>query len=111
METIGCFQMEIKINNTKPLFAHDVGIINTFRTEKTKKNKIKKESFTEIVFIDGLRKEAVVRVVVPFGLLKALPKLFSENVKKIKKELKSKEIINPDNQKIEIKSTNASYLG
>lgn len=101
--------MEINLGDTKPIFAHDVGIVNTFRAEKTKKGKIKKEAFTELVFIDGVKKQAVSRVVLPLSVMKILPNLFMDNLRKIKKEMMNQEA--PEKQKIEINSTNASYLG
>ncbi|MFH1787561.1 MAG: hypothetical protein ABH811_02110, partial [archaeon] len=92
-----------------PMFAHEVAISTVFRAEKTKKGKIKKESCTELVFFDGVGKKAIARIVLPFGTLKSLPRLIDENVKKIKKELQNKEL--PQKNKVETKTTNASYVG
>lgn len=101
--------MEINLGNKPPVFAHDVAISTIFRAEKTKKGKIKKESCTELIFFDGIKKQAIARIVLPFGTLKALPKLIEENVKKIRKEIRSKDL--PKKQRVETKSTSASYLG
>lgn len=101
--------MEINLRNTRPLFAHDVLLSTIYKTHKTKRGKIKKEAHTELIFIDIISKQAVARIALPFNVINILPKLFSDNIKKIKKELKSKEI--PKKEKVEIKSSNASYLG
>lgn len=101
--------MEVKLGDVVPLFAHEVAISTIFRAEKTKRGKLKKESCTELIFFDGIKKQAIARIVLPLGTLKALPKLIDENLKKIKREIKSSEL--PQKQKVETKSTNTSYLG
>lgn len=101
--------MEINLGDNPPVFAHEVAISTMFRTEKTKKGKVKKESCTELVFFDGIKKQAIARIVLPFGTLKALPKLIQDNIKKIRKEVRSKEL--PKKIKVETKSTNTSYVG
>ena len=101
--------MDINLGNTISVFAHDVAISTIYKTSKTKRGKIKKEAYTELLFIDMISKRPVARVALPFTVLEVLPQLFTDNIKKIKKELKSKEM--PKKQKVEIKGTNASYLG
>jgi len=101
--------MDINLGATRPVFAHDVIISTVYKTNKTKRGKIKKEAHTELSFIDIIGKQAVARVALPFTVLEVLPQLLTDNIKKIKKELKNKEM--PKKQKIEIESTNASYLG
>lgn len=101
--------MEINLGDKPPIFAHDVAISTIFRAEKTKKGKLKKESCTELVFFDGVKKQAIARIILPFGTLKALPELIRENVKKIRKEIKSKDL--PVKKRVETKGTDASYLG
>lgn len=96
------------MGNTPPLFAHEVAISTVFRAEKTKRGKVRKDSCTELVFFDSVKKQAIARIVLPFGTLKALPRLIDENIKKIKKELKNKEL---PQKKVETKSTNTSYVG
>ncbi|MFA5071587.1 MAG: hypothetical protein WC511_04460 [Candidatus Pacearchaeota archaeon] len=99
--------MEINLGNTVPLFAHDVAISTLTRSNKGKNGKAKKEIFTELVFIDGMRKTAITRMVLPMSVLEQLPKTIEENLKKIKKEMKDKEM---PKQKTEVKSS-GSYLG
>lgn len=99
--------MEINLGNTVPLFAHDVAISMLTRSNKGKNGKAKKEVFTELVFIDGMRKSAITRIVLPMSVLEQLPKTIEENLKKIKKEMKDKEM---PKQKTETKTT-GSYLG
>lgn len=100
----------MELNKVKPLFAHDVGVSITIKSEKTKRGAIKKEPFTELIFIDSIGKQIISRIVIPFGTLKALPLLIEDNIKKTKKEIKNKEF--PKKLKIETKSANtSSYLG
>ncbi len=101
--------MEINLGHVPPLFAHDVAMSTVTKAKKTKKGNIKKESFTELVFIDALKKMAIARIVLPFDTLEALPKMIEENVKKIKKEMKNKEM--PEDSKTETSKTASSYLG
>lgn len=101
--------MELKLGPHPPIFAHEVAVSTVYRGTKTKAGKVKKESATELIFFDGVRKQSIARIVLPFETLKALPKLIEDNVKKIKKELKNKEL--PQKQKVETKTTNASYVG
>ncbi len=99
--------MEINLGHLPPLFAHDVAMSTITKAKKTKKGKVKKEAFTELVFIDAVRKSAIARIMLPFETLEALPKMIEENIKKIKKDLKDKEM---PKQKETIK-TASSYLG
>ena len=99
--------MEINLGNAIPLFAHDVGISMMTRSNKNKNGKPKKEVFTELVFIDAMRKTALTRIILPMSVLETLPKTIEDHLKKRKKELKNKEM---PKQKTEIKST-GSYLG
>ncbi len=101
--------MDINLGGTRPVFAHDVAISTIYKTHKTKRGKIKKEAHTELLFVDIVSKQAVARIALPSTVLEALPQLLTDNIKKIKKELKNKEM--PKKEKVEIESTNASYLG
>jgi 2-methylisocitrate lyase-like PEP mutase family enzyme len=101
--------MEINLGHIPPLFAHDVAMSTVTKAKKTKRGKVKKESFTELVFIDALRKMAIARIILPQDTLEALPKMIEENLKKIKKEQKSKEM--PKDSKTETSKTASSYLG
>ena len=101
--------MEINLGSARPVFAHDVAISTIYKTSKNKKGITKKEAHPELLFVDVIGKQAVARVALPFTVLEILPKLFEDNIKKIKTELKNKEM--PEKQKVEIESTNASYLG
>lgn len=99
--------MEINLGNAIPIFAHDVAISTITRMNKSKNGKSKKEIFTELVFIDAARKVALARIILPQSVLETLPKNIEDNLKKIKKDLKDKEM---PKQKTEIKST-GSYFG
>jgi len=103
--------MEINLGHVPPLFAHDVAMSTVTKAQKTKKGKVKKESFTELVFIDALKKMAIARIVLPFDTLEALPKMIDENIKKIKEELRSKEMPDEKESKTETSKTASSYLG
>ena len=101
--------MEINLGHIPTLFAHDVAMSTITKANKTKKGKVKKESFTEMVFIDAVRKTAIARIMIPFSTLEALPKMIEDNLKKIKKDLKDKEM--PKQEKAETSKTASSYLG
>ena len=100
--------MEINLGNVPPIFAHDAIMSTMTRTKKTKAGKTVKEAHTELIFIDIVRKAALARIVLPLDVPEDMPKMIEENLKKIKKELKSKEV--PKEQKIETK-TKGSYFG
>lgn len=101
--------MEINLGHIPPLFAHDVAMSTITKAKKTKRGKVKKESFTELVFIDAVRKCAIARIMLPFDTLEALPKMIGDNLKKIKKDLKNKEM--PKQDKTETTKPASSYLG
>jgi len=101
--------MEINLGHIPPLFAHDVAMSTVTKAKKTKRGNVKKESFTELVFIDAVRKIAISRIILPKDTLEALPKMIEENLKKIKKEMKNKEM--PKEPKTETSKTASSYLG
>ena len=100
--------MEINLGNTVPLFAHDVAMSTITKSKKTKKGNAKKESYTELVFIDAVRKSAIARIILPMSVLEELPNTINDTLRKIKKELRDKEM--PKESKTEIKTT-GSYLG
>lgn len=102
--------MEINLGNIPPIFAHDVAMSTVTKTKKTKKGKVKKESHTELVFIDAVRKAAIARIMVPMSVLEEIPKMIEDNLKKIKKDLKDKEMPMSKEEETEIK-TSGSYLG
>jgi len=92
------------------MFAHEVVVSTVFRTRKEDgKKKVKKEADTELLFIDMATKQVVSRIVLPMSVLEALPETITESIKKVKKELKSKEI--PKKPKVEVQSTSKNYLG
>lgn len=103
--------MEINLGNTVPIFAHDVAMSTITKAKKTKNGKAKKESYTELVFIDAIRKSAIARIILPMSVLEGLPKIIEDNLKKIKKDLKDKEMPKEKEEKTEIKTKNNSYLG
>jgi hypothetical protein len=102
--------MEINLGNIPPIFAHDVAMSTVTKTKKTKKGKVKKEAHTELVFIDAVRKAAIARIMLPTSVLEEVPKMIEDNLKKIKKDLKDKEMPNSKEEKTEIK-TSESYFG
>jgi hypothetical protein len=100
--------MEINLGNTVPLFAHDVAFSTITKTTKSKEGKIRKEQFTELVFIDSVRKTAIARIMLPKSTFRELPKRINETLKKLKEDINSQDI--PQEAKAEIKTT-GSYLG
>jgi hypothetical protein len=106
--------VEINLGNAVPIFAHDVAMSTVTKTKKTKKGNIKKEAFTELVFVDAVRKTALARIVLPMSVLEELPRMIEENVKKIKEDLKDKEVpksLKEEKEKTEVKTTSGSYVG
>lgn len=102
--------MELKIGHAPPMFAHEVAVSTVFRTEKTKKGKLKKEACTELIFFDGIKKQSIARIVLPLGTLKSLPRMIEDNLKNTRKELQNTEEP-PKKAKVETQSSNASYVG
>ena len=104
---------EVNLGNIPPIFAHDIAMSTITKTKRTKKGNIKKEAFTELIFIDALRKSALARIVLPMSVLEELPKIIGDNVKKIKEELKKKEekSLKDEKEKTEIKTVGGSYVG
>lgn len=100
--------MEINLGHVPPIFAHDVAMSTITKSRKTKNGKAKKESFTELVFIDAFKKQAIARIALPTSVLEEMPKMIQSNLKKMKKDLKDKEL---PKEKTEIKTMNSSYLG
>ena len=107
-ETGGVLAMEINLGNTVPLFAHDVAFSNITKTVKNDDGKVKKESHTEMIFIDAVRQAAIARIVLPQTVLEQLPKIIEDNNKKVKKDLRDKDPKQKDSKQ-ERKS--GSYLG
>jgi hypothetical protein len=101
--------MDINLGHIPPMFAHDVAMSTITKAKKTKNGKAKKESFTELVFIDAVRKMALARIILPMSVLEEMPKMIEENLKKIKEDLKDKEMPR-EKEKTETKKEN-SYLG
>ena len=62
------------------------------KSKETKKGNARKESYTELVFIDAIRKTAIARIMLPMTVLESLPKMINDNLKKIKKDLKDKKM-------------------
>ena len=103
--------MDINLGNAIPIFAHDVVMSTITKERKNEDGKIKKESFTELVFIDAMRKSAIARIILPMSVLEDMPKMIEDNIKKIKKDLKNKESLkHSKEEKTEVKKEN-SYLG
>ena len=102
--------MDINLGNTVPIFAHDVAMSTITKAVKTKDGKMKKENFTELMFIDSVRKSAIARIILPQSTLEELPQMITEGLKKIKKETKSKDVPEEKIEKTEIKTT-SGYVG
>ena len=102
--------IEINLGNTVPLFAHDVAMSTITKEIKNKDGKMRKESYTELVFVDALRKSAITRIILPMSVLEEMPKLIEDNLKKIKKNLNSKPEKHSKEEKTETKKRD-SYLG
>lgn len=103
--------MDLNLGNVPPIFAHDVAISTITKSKTSKKGNVKKESFTELIFVDAVRKSALARIVLPMSVLEELPKLIGDNIKKIKDELKKKDEPNDNNNIKEEIRTVGGYVG
>jgi len=103
--------MEINLGHVPPIFAHDVAMSTMTKAKKNKNGKAKKESFTELVFVDAFKKQAIARIALPMSVLEGMPKMIEDNLKKIKQDLKDKNMPKEKEEKTEIKVKNNSYLG
>ncbi|MCK9596799.1 hypothetical protein M0R19_06430 [Candidatus Pacearchaeota archaeon] len=103
--------MEINLGHVPPIFAHDVAFSTLTKANKKKNGKAKKECFTEMVFIDAFKKQAIARIVLPMSVLEGLPKMIEDNLKKIKKDLKDKEMPKEKESKSEKLEKPGSYMG
>lgn len=105
--------VEINLGNVPPIFAHDVAMSTITKVKKSKKGNARKEAFTELIFIDAVRKSALARIILPMTVLEDLPRIIGENVKKIKEELRSKEPMKrkDEKEKAEIKTLGGNYVG
>ena len=106
--------VEINLGNAIPIFAHDVAISTVTKMKKTKRGNIKKEAYSELVFIDAVRKTALARIVLPMSVLEEMPQMISESIRKVKEDLRNKEIpksLKDEKEKTEVKTTSGSYVG
>ena len=104
--------MEINLGNVPPIFAHDVALSTVTKSKKKENGKQKKESFTEMIFVDAVRKAAIARMVLPMSVLEELPDTINDYLKKMKKDLKEKDNPNSEipKEKTETRAS-GSYLG
>jgi hypothetical protein len=104
--------VEINLGNAVPIFAHDVAMSTVTKVRKTKKGNVKKEAYTELVFIDAVRKTALARIVLPMSVLEEMPAMISESVRKVKEDLRNKDVPKSmKEEKTEVKTTSGSYVG
>lgn len=103
--------MEINLGHIPPIFAHDVVLTTMTKTKKGKNGKAKKECFTELVFIDAFKKQAISRIVLPMSVLEGLPKIIEDNLKKIKSDMKNQEMPKEKEENKSENKKNNSYLG
>jgi hypothetical protein len=105
--------MEINLGNVPPIFAHDIALSTLTKSKKKENGKQKKESFTEMVFIDAVRKTALARMVLPASVIEELPKIIEDYLKKLKKDLrdKNKPLSEAQKEKGKDNRMNGSYLG
>ncbi len=97
---------EIRIKPSRSLYAEEVMVINTVKAEKDGED-VKKQGFMRLTFIDTLSGEAVADITVSNITAKALHKILSENLEKMDKDLKSKDI--PE-QQVPMRDT-TNYIG
>lgn len=97
---------EMKVKPSGSMYAEEVMVINTIKAEKNGDD-VNKQGFMRLTFVDTLSGRAVADVTVSSITARALHKILSENIEKMEKDLKSKDV--PE-QKIE-KRDSVNYIG
>jgi len=99
--------LELKTKGN-PLFADEVAVLKGVKAIK-EGNKVKKEGFIRLGFIDMVKKEVFVEIVLMPSTVRALIELLKRNLEELEKELENKEINLP---KSDVSKTgNLTYIG
>lgn len=90
--TEGQRQVNVDVSKTVPLFADEVVVASKIKAFKDDKNRVEKEGNIELIFLDQLSNppRAISRVVVSRVTAKSLLKVLNENVQKLEKDLKDR---------------------
>lgn len=91
-------QENIAKSDVKQLFADEALVMGTIKAGKTADGKIKKEGSVRIVFVDMTSMQPISKIVVSLSTAKGLVNALSEQLKKMEKDLESKEIIKPEKE-------------
>ncbi|MBU2522965.1 MAG: hypothetical protein KKE23_01590 [Nanoarchaeota archaeon] len=91
--TEGQRQVSVDVSKAVPLFADEVLIASKIKAFKDDK-KVEKEGVIELLFLDQLSSppKAISRIVISRATAKSLLKVLDENVKKMEKDLKDKNL-------------------
>ncbi len=80
-------KQSINFFDTKPIFADDVALAIRMKAAKDAKGKIEKECQIELIFVDGMKHQAIGEFIISKNTAKALVKILSENIVNLEKQL------------------------
>jgi len=111
--TEGQRQVNVDVSHVSPLFADEVVVASKIKAFKDDKNRVEKEGSIELVFLDQLSNppRAISRVVISRVTAKGLLKVLSENVQKLEKDLKDKNMPKMSPRVEAPKHSEKDYLG
>jgi len=78
----------INFFDTKPIFADEIALaLRMNATKDGSKGKIEKEGHIELIFLDGMKHQAIGEYIISKNTAKALVKILSENIAALEKQL------------------------
>ena len=101
-------KLELKAKGN-PWFADEVAVLKGVKAIK-EGNKVRKEGFIRLGFIDMVKREVFAEIVLMPSTVKALIELLKRNLEELEKELESNEIKLPKATKIS-KTEDLTYIG
>lgn len=85
-------QINLKFVDTKPIFADEVALMFKVKAIKNEKGVVEKEGAISFVFVDMMKQQVLGEFVVSKSTAKALAKILPENIEKLEKQLKDKNL-------------------
>jgi len=104
-------QVQVDVSKVSPLFADEVIVAAKIKAFKQGEKKFGKEGNVELIFLDQMTQppKAISRVVISMHTAAGLLKILGENIQKMEKDLKSKEMPKQPVQVVE--KRDKGYLG
>jgi len=105
-------RVNVDVSRVIPLFADEVVVASKIKAHKDDKNRVEKEGHIEIIFLDQLSNppKAISRVVVGRATAKSLIKVLDDNVQKMEKDLKDRNMPKQPSSELRPKQ-DKGYLG